>query len=65
MTGREPHGTFAGWRRHLRDGYQPCGSCEQAHRLLLDVQDQARLAESWRRLLDLIAGECRRAGMLP
>jgi hypothetical protein len=23
------------------------------------------VAETWRRLLDLIAGECRRAGMLP
>jgi hypothetical protein len=24
-----------------------------------------QLAETWRRLLDLIAAECRRAGMLP
>lgn len=65
VTAPDPHGTLAAWRRHLVNGGQPCRSCEMAHQLALEARQRARLDMAWRELLDLIAGECRRAGMLP
>ena len=59
------HGTTDAMSRHRRDGGELCAVCEQAHAYLAASRRSAALDESWRRLLDLIAGECRRAGMLP
>lgn len=65
MKTREPHGTLEAWRDHRRNGTHPCPSCQQAYAWWQQAQDRAATADAWRQLLDLIAGECRRAGLLP
>jgi hypothetical protein len=75
MRALQPCGTVAAYKRHLGLREVPDDACRQAHR-----QAQAawrkrdarkrRVGELhqqalFRSLLDLIAGECRRAGMLP
>ena len=61
----EQHGTLEAWRRHQQNGGRPCASCELAHGLHQEAQEKVATAKLWRDLLDLIAGECKRAGMLP
>ena len=67
----KPCGTTAAFQRHLYHGEAPCDACRAAKRHLTRVNYQGRKAAStrtdvlFRELLDLIAAECRRAGMLP
>jgi len=70
----QPCGTRAAYNRHLAHHQLPCEECYKAnrHRLAAQrrpatVRRQAAAEQDalFRQLLDLIAGECRRAGMLP
>ena len=67
----QPCGTRGAYQRHRAYGQVPCEACTRAHtaynkrnaaRRRAPVAEQAAL---FRQLLDLITGECRRAGMLP
>jgi hypothetical protein len=59
VNGRTPHGTSAGARWHRRYKIPACEPCREAEAA------GAAVRRDLRRLIGLIAGECRRAGMLP
>ncbi len=66
-----PCGTQAAYQRHQRRGEIACDPCLQAaaryRRITYQRKRQAadHLTVLFRELLDLISGECERAGMLP
>jgi len=67
----KPCGTQAAYKRHLAYREVPCQACVIANRNHIAgfrlAAEQARAYQDYlfRQLLDLIAGECRRAGTLP
>lgn len=62
-SARISHGTNAGYRKHLRTRTVPCGECRQAHAAY--GRACRSTGQLFRQVIDLIAGVCREAGMLP
>jgi hypothetical protein len=68
----QPCGTEAAYNRHHRHGEPPCPADRRAatlsralRRERAERQAADTLGELFRQVLDLIAAECRRAGILP
>jgi hypothetical protein len=67
MDALMPCGTLGGYERHRDYGQPTCAKCRAARRRYDAARQRARREQSdlFKQVLDLIAGRCRDAGLLP